>query len=320
MKVVVTDVTFKNYDIERALFEEMGVEFVVADCKTTEDLVKVAKDADALLNAAFQLTKERLALLPNLKVICRYGIGFDTIDVNAATEQGVYVANVQDYCHDEVADHALTLILASARKIIPLHQGLKQNVHSTVFDQAPIRRIRTQTVGLVSFGNIARNLSGKLKAIGYSVIAFDPYCSVEVAEEFGVELVSLEELMKKSDIISVHAPLNNATHHLINEAMLTMAKEEAIIINTGRGPVIDEKALIKALQDKTIAGAALDVFETEPLSKDNPLLEMDNVIVTPHAAFYSDESAAEMKTKAAENIKQVLVGGVPRYLVNTDIL
>ncbi|MFS0749933.1 MULTISPECIES: C-terminal binding protein [Oceanobacillus] len=320
MKVVVTDITFKDYEIERKIFEEMGVEFVVADCKSTADLVEVAHDADALLNAAFQLTEERIKLLPNVKVICRYGIGVDTIDVKAATERGIYVANVQDYCHDEVADHALSLILTMGRKIIPLHEGLKKNVRSTVFDQTPIRRIKTQTVGLISFGNIARNLARKLKAIGYNVIAFDPYCTEEIAKEYGVELLPLEALMKRSDVISVHAPLTKSTRHLINAEMLSLVRKDAFIVNTGRGPVIDQTALIEALQNKTIAGAALDVFEVEPLSADSPLLDMEQVIVTPHAAFYSDESSAEMKQKAAENIKLVLDGDVPRYLINKEIL
>lgn len=320
MKVVVTDISFPDYDIERALFAKMGVEFVVADCQSTADLVDVAKDADGLLNAAFPLTAERLALLPQVKVICRYGIGVDTIDITAASKRGIYVANVQDYCHDEVADHALALILSATRKIVCLNQRLKKDVHANVYEQAPIRRIKEQTVGLISFGNIARNLATKLQAVGYSVIAYDPYCLEDTARRYHVKLVPLEELMSQADIISVHTPLNAETHHLINAERLSLVKRECWIVNTGRGAVIDETALIDAIKNKKLAGAALDVFEKEPLDPANPLLQLDQVVMTPHAAFYSDESCAELKQKAVANIVSVFKSGTPTYWVNQSLM
>jgi D-3-phosphoglycerate dehydrogenase len=317
MKVVVTDISFKHYEEEKKLFSENNIELVITDSSTEEEIIEAAKDADGLLNANVQITRKVIESLPNLKVICRYGIGYDTIDINAATDNQVYVANVPDYCINEVADHALTLILTSSRKILQMNRQLKEGKQVTVFDVAPIQRFSTQTVGLISFGNIARNICRKLKALGFAVIACDPYVKEETAKEYSIQLVSLEELLRASDIISIHAPLVKDTYHLIDEEALRLIKKEAIIVNTGRGPIIKEQALIEALQENRIAGAALDVFEKEPIDPANPLLSMDNVIVTPHASFYSEQSCSEMKQKAAKNIVNVLKGGVPAYWVNS---
>ncbi|WP_209125201.1 C-terminal binding protein [Alkalihalobacillus sp. BA299] len=316
MKVVVTDITFNDYEEEKKVFDAIGCELIIKDCKTEDEIIEVAKDADGLLNAAAQVTRRVIESLPNLKAVSRYGIGVDTIDTEAASERGVYVGNVPDYCHAEVSDHALALILSFARKIVVLNYNTKTKHTWSVFDEAPIRRFSTQTVGLVSFGNIARSLCKKLQAIGFKVIASDPYCSQELAREYDVELVSMEELMKRSDIVSVHAPLTKETHHFINEELINLMKKDAFIVNTGRGPVIDEKALVNALKEKKIAGAALDVIEVEPIDPNNPLIQMDNVILTPHAAFYSEESCNEMKRKAAQNIADVLLGKEPKYWVN----
>lgn len=316
MKVVVTDISFKAYEEEKKIFAENDIEFIITNNESEEAIIEAAKDADGLLNANVQITRKVIESLPNLKVVCRYGIGYDTIDIQAATDNKVYVANVPDYCIDEVADHALTLLLTASRKIMIMNQQLKEGKQITVFDVAPIHRFRTQTVGLISFGHIARNLCQKLKVIGFNVIAYDPFCGEEIAKEYGIQLVTLEELLRTSDIISVHAPLVKDTYHLINEETLKLVKKSAIIVNTGRGPIIKEQAIIKALQEKRIAGAALDVLEKEPIDPDNPLLKLDNVILTPHAAFYSEESSSEMKQKAAKNIVNVLKGDVPNYWIN----
>lgn len=255
--------------------------------------------------------------LPDLKVIARYGIGVDHIDVEAATDHHVFVANVPDFCRDEVADHALALIMSLTRKIVSLNQSVKQGKWA-FFEAAPLHRINTQTVGLVSYGSIARNLSKKLRAIGFKVIAYDPYYQ-KTDQETDVELVSLEELMGRSDVISIHSPLVKETYHMINKEVLDLAKPNAIIINCGRGSIINENDLIDALQAGKIAGAGLDVLETEPMDLNNPLLSMDNVILTPHAAFYSEEAYQELKRKTALNILDVLQGNQPRYLVNNLI-
>lgn len=316
MKVVVTDIAFDAYEEEKKIFAENGIELIITDNQTEDDIIEAAKHADGLLNANVHITKKIIESLPNLKVISRYGIGYDTIDVKAATSNKVYVTNVPDYCVDEVSDHALTLVLSSSRKIISMNDQLKKGKHINAFDLAPIRRFNTQTVGLVSFGNIAKKLCRKLQAIGFNVIAYDPFCGEFEEKEYGIQLVSFEELLRTSDIISIHSPLVKETYHLFDEGALDLVKKDVIIVNTSRGPVIKEKALIEALQEKRVAGAALDVFELEPIGPNNPLLNQDNVILTPHAAYYSDESISELKHKAAKNIVDVLKGGVPDYWVN----
>lgn len=316
MKVIVTDSAFNTYEEERKLFAEHGIEFLVTDNQSEDAIIQATKDADGLLNANAQITKKVIQSLPNLKVISRYGVGYDTIDVEAATSRKIYVTNVPDYCMDEVSDHALTLILTSLRKIIPMNDHLKKGKHIHAFELAPIRRFSTLTVGLVSFGNIAKKLCRKLQALGFTVIAYDPFCGEKEKAEYGIELVSLEELLRTADVISIHSPLVKDTYHLIDEEALKLIKKEAIIVNTSRGPVIKEKALIEALHEKRLAWAALDVMEKEPIDPDSPLLQLDNIILTPHAAYYSDESCSELKYKAAKNIVHVLKGGVPDYWVN----
>ncbi|MFF2878123.1 C-terminal binding protein [Gottfriedia sp. NPDC057991] len=316
MKVVVTDMAFDAYEEEKTILEENGIELIITDNQSEDAIIEAAKDADGLLNANVQITEKIIESLPNLKVISRYGIGYDTIDVKAATSNKIYVTNVPDYCVDEVSDHALTLILTSCRKIVPMNDQLKKRNRLNAFDLAPIRRFNSQTVGLVSFGNIAKKLCKKLQSIGFNVIAYDPFCGIKEEKDYGIQLVPLEELLRNSDIISIHSPLVKDTYHLIGEEALKLVKKNLFIVNTSRGPVINEKALIKALQEKRIAGAALDVFEIEPIDPNNPLLNLDNVILTPHAAYYSDESCSELKSKAAKNIVNVLKGGVPEYWVN----
>ncbi|SFO89571.1 C-terminal binding protein [Salibacterium halotolerans] len=319
MKVVITDRTFEDYEIEKEVLEPLGCELVVVDYTNEDDLIEAAKNADGLLNALAPVSDRVIQSIPELKVISRYGIGVDTIDIPAATERSIRVANVPDYCIEEVSDHALALIMAFKRKIVQLNNNVKNYYTWSVFDETPIRRSSSEKIGLISFGNIARVTATKLKAVGFEVLAYDPYCSQETAEEFGVRLVSKDELLHESDIISVHAPLTKETKHIISDDELDAMKATAVLINTGRGPIIEEKALIKALQNNQIAGAALDVIENEPISGDNPLAHMDNVVLTPHAAFYSEESVHELKKKTALNVYDVLQGKNPNYWVNKKV-
>lgn len=299
---------------EKKLFQSVGAQLEVTQCRTEEEVIEVSQGAIGLINSEIPITRKIIESLPDLKVIAKYSIGVDNIDVVAATENNVFVANVPDYCQEEVANHALALIMTLTQKIVALDHSVKQGKWS-FSEGAPLHRISTQTVGLISYGKIARNLASKLKAIGFQVIAYDPYYQ-KSNQDASIELVSLEELMRRSDVVSLHAPLIKETYHMINKDVLSLAKPNAIVINTGRGPVIKESDLIDALDTGKIAGAGLDVLEHEPIDVNHALLAMDNVIITPHAAFYSEESFQELKRKTALNIMDVLKGKKPRYSVN----
>lgn len=314
MKVVITDHTYMEFEEERRVFESVGATLKVAQCKTEKEVIEASQGAIGLINSEIPITRSIIESLPDLKVIAKYGLGVDNIDLDAATDNNVFVANVPDYCQDEVSDHALALILSLSRKIVVLNHAVKQGKWS-FSDGVPLHRFNTQTVGLISYGSIARKLAKKLKAIGFKVIVYDPYFQKN-GQETNVELVSLEELMGSSDVISIHSPLLSETYHMVNNEMLELAKPNAIIINTGRGPVINESDLIDALKEERISGAGLDVLEQEPMDISNPLLSMDNVILTPHVAFYSEESIQELKRKTALNVVDVLLEKEPRYLVN----
>ncbi|RBW70946.1 C-terminal binding protein [Bacillus taeanensis] len=318
-KVVVTDWEFENLQYEEAVLQDKRIELVKAQCRTEEEMIKVCRDADALINQYAPISKKVIDALENCKVITRYGVGVNTIDLEAAAYKGICVANVPDYCMDEVADHALALLLSWTRKVTLANAYIKEDKWDFKVTR-PIYRLRGRTLGLVGFGKIPQSLAEKVKPLGLEVIAYDPYCPKETADEFGVLLVSLEALCEQADIISVHTPLTEGTKGMISKAQFDVMKEEALIINTSRGPVIDEEALIEALQNKKIAGAALDVVEEEPIRSDHPFLEMENVILTPHAAWYSEEAEKEMRSKAAMGVADVLLHQqYPKYLVNKEV-
>ncbi|PZE20602.1 C-terminal binding protein [Paenibacillus xerothermodurans] len=319
-KVVVTDWEYADLRFEeKVLLAHEGVELVPAQCRTEDDVIEVCRDADALINQYAPISRKVIEALRNCKVITRYGVGVNTIDLDAATEKGICVANVPDYCMDEVADHALALLLSWTRKVTLANRHVKNGNWDFKVTQ-PIYRLRGRTIGLVGFGKIPQALAEKVKPLGLQVLAYDPFFPKEVAEQKGVQLVELDELCSQSDYISVHAPLMEATRGMIGENQFSLMKKDAIIINTSRGPVINESALVKALQSGLIGGAALDVLEEEPMVKDHPLLSMDNVILTPHVAWYSEEAAEEMRSKAAAGIIDVLVfGEYPKYLVNQRV-
>lgn len=312
MNIVVTDHDYMDFSKEKQLFNSYGATFTVAQCTNDEEIIEVAKDADIIINSDLSISRQVIEQLPHLKLITRYGIGVDHIDVGAASEQGVYVANVPDYSQEDVADHTLALILTSVQKIMLSNNQVKSGTWS-FSDVAPLHRLRTQTVGLISYGGIARILSKKLQAIGFTVIAYDPF-----VKEADVDIVSLEEVMANSDVVSVHAPLVESTYHLIDQTMLSFMKEDAILINAGRGSIVDERSLIEALQNGQIKGAALDVLEEEPIRKKHPFLTMEQVILTPHVAFYSEEAMKELQKKTTDNVIDILEHKIPRYAVNAD--
>ncbi|MFC0557435.1 C-terminal binding protein [Halalkalibacter alkalisediminis] len=318
-KVVVTDYEYSTLAPEQDVLSEVdGVEFIAVQCQTEDEVIKAAKDADALINQYAPITRKVIENLPKLKIVSRYGVGVNTIDIDAATENDVIVGNVTDYCMDEVSDHAFALLMACARKVVLLNREVKSGRWDFKVS-VPIYRLRGSVLGLIGLGRIPQLLAAKAQAFGMKVVAFDPFVPKHVAEGLQVELLELNELCAQADFVSVHAPLIESTKGMIGEEQFKAMKKEAFIINTARGPVIDEQALIAALEQGEIAGAGLDVVEEEPIQEDNPLLKMDNVIINPHVAWYSEEAQLELKRKTAQNVADVLNGFYPSYLFNSNV-
>jgi len=317
-KVVITDSDYGSHEIEEEILFSVGADLVKFQCKTEDDIIRCCSDADGLLNQYAPITRRVIENLQRVRIIVRYGVGVDNIDIKAATERGIFVANVI-YDITDVADHTLSLILSLSRKIIWADRNVKENRWDWKSVQ-PISRLKDKTVGIIGFGRIGRKVAQRLKGFEVKILSYDPYVPEEIFREYGVEKVDFETLIKESDIITVHTPLTDETRRMIGEKELRSMKREAILINVSRGGIIDEKALYKALKERWISGAGLDVLEVEPPSKDNPLLRLDNVIITPHMAWYSNKSLDEIRRKAAEEVARALSGQIPMNLVNRDVL
>ncbi|HEX2216580.1 MAG TPA: C-terminal binding protein [Xanthobacteraceae bacterium] len=312
--VAVADSVFPTLDPARAALKRVDPEIRMSKSGNVDDILEVARDADAILVTYAKLPPELIKQLTRCKAIGRFGLGVDNIDLPAAKEKGIVVTYVPDYCLQEVSDHAMALLLALARKI-PLSNKLVQAGRWEMPAVVPIYRLEGQVLGLIGFGNIPRALAPKAKAFGLKVITSDPYVSQDHLKALGVENVGLDELLARSDFISVHAPLMPQTRGLLNAQAFGKMKKGVMIINTARGPLIDQQALAAALDSGQVGGAALDVLETEPPPKDLPLAGRDNVILTPHTAFYSVDALNELQTKAASDVARVLSGEQPVYPV-----
>jgi len=309
-KVVVSDQVFPSVDLERGLLAEIDAELIVAS-GDQEEVLGVAADADGILNTYLPWDASAIDRLEQCKVIARYGIGFDNVDLEAASNAGIIVTNVPDYSVQEVATHALALMLAALRKVVDADQSARTGVWG-IQNFRPIRRLSTLTVGLVGYGRIARNLAAPVEALGATVVTHDPYLS----EDPGLPpLLELDELLATSDVVSLHVPLTEETRGMINETSIGRMKPGAILINTSRGPLVEFAALSSALSEGKLSAAALDVFEVEPV--DTALLEgVPNLIATPHMAYYSEEALQESQRKAATQVIKVLTGEAPDYQVN----
>jgi D-3-phosphoglycerate dehydrogenase len=312
--IAVTDSVFPSLEPAMAALRRLEPEIRIAKSASETDILDVARDADGVLVTYAKLPGELLRQLQRCKVIGRFGLGVDNIDIKAAAAHNIVVTYVPDYCLREVSDHAMALVLALARKV-PFSNSLVQQGRWEMPAVVPIRRLEGQILGLVGLGNIPRRVVPKAKAFGFKVIAHDPFIAAAVAQELGVELVSFERLLEISDFISVHAPLTSQTRSLFNADAFKRMKKGAYVVNTARGPLVDEAALAAALDAGHLGGAALDVVAVEPLSKDSPLLGRPNVIVTPHTAFYSVEALEELQTKCATDVARVLSGEKPIYPV-----
>lgn len=290
----------------------------IADYATEADLIEILGDVDAILARTGSISRAVIEAAPKLKIVSRHGVGVDNVDIDACTDHGVVVTITGDANSGSVSEHAFGLMLAAAREI----PTATAQVKGGVWDRARFvgRELAGKTLGLVGLGRIGARMVGHARGFDMSVVAYDPYVEAQVADEFGAELVSLEELLRRSDFVSLHLPLTDATRGLIGAQQLSMMKPSAILINTARGGLIDEESLHKALSERCIAGAALDTFAHEPLSPDDPLAQMENLICSPHVAGQTEESLIRMSVRSAENIVRVLCGEMPEGVVNPEVL
>jgi D-3-phosphoglycerate dehydrogenase / 2-oxoglutarate reductase len=313
--IAITDSPFHSLDPAKKELARLDPEYRMAKSPSADDILAVARDADAILVTYAKLPGELLQQLTRCRAIGRFGLGVDNIDLAAAKALGIAVNYVPDYCLREVSDHTMALLLALARKVTFANK-LVQSGRWEVPPIVPLRRLEGQVLGLVGFGNIPRTLAPKAKAFGLNVLAHDPYLPKDMFAAAGVEGVSFDELLARSDFISVHAPLFPATRGMMNASAFAKMKKGAFIINTARGPLIDEAALAAALDSGHLGGAALDVVTAEPLAKDSTLLGRDNVILTPHTAFYSVEALEELQSKCASDVARVLSGEKAIYPIS----
>jgi D-3-phosphoglycerate dehydrogenase len=317
-KVVVTDLGYPTYDHEKKVLEPVGAKLTLASCQTEEEVIKACRNADGVLLRSAPMTAHVIESIEKCKVIARYGVGVDNVDIKAATAKGIVVANVPNYCDDEVSTQAVALILALARKIVS-HDKAVRNGAWDIGSTDPIYRTKGKTIGFVGMGRIGRATARKIAPFEMKMIAFDPFVKDEQVADLGIKMVDFDTLLKTSDFVSLHAPLMAATRHTMDAKALAKMKPTAFLVNTSRGGLIDQKALISALSEKKIAGAGLDVYEVEPLEPDSPLKALDNVVLTDHAGWYSEESIVELQTRAAMAVAAVLSGARPESAVNPQV-
>jgi len=323
--VVITDYDFGDVSVETEILEAAGAKVIALQAKRQEDLFEVAPYCAAMMNQYAKIGKETILRMRKCEVIARYGVGVDIVDVGVATDKGILVTNVQDYCTEEVADHAIALWLTLARKLPDYDRATHAGVWQWQSGQ-PVYRLRGRTMGVVSLGKIGQAIVARAQAFGVNVIAYDPFLPAEVAVNLGVEPVNKADLLARSDYILMQAPMTPDTLHFLSDAEFAAMKPGAILVNTGRGPTVDNKALFRALSEGHLAAAGLDDPEEEPAKRanwtpdDNPLFTLPNVLVTPHAAYYSQESIHAARVTAATQVAKVLTGQKPDYTVNAEAL
>ena len=319
LRVLVTDYAWESLEPETEILRTAGAELVVATTGDEEELIRLAGDVDAILTCWKSVTRKVIERARACQIIGRYGIGLDNIDVSYATESGILVTNVPAYCLEEVSDQAMALLLACARKVVFFDRAIKGGEYSLQLG-SPLYRIRGRTLGILGFGKIGRTLYRKASGFGLKIIVFDPYLDPGSIEDYDVTLVGFDRLLRESDFISIHAPLSPETENLFGVSAFRQMKNTAFVINTSRGGVIDSAGLLEALEEAEIAGAALDVLPEEPPEVNDPLIHHPKAIVTPHAAFYSEESVLDLQRIAARQIADVLSGKLPESVVNGEVL
>lgn len=316
-QVYVTDQRQPSFAIEREILSKCNADLVLCNCRTEDDIIRECAEADAILLDMAPMTAKAIRALKKCRVISRYGVGVDNVDLAAAAACGIKVANVPDYCMEDVSDHALALLLACLRNIPLRDKGVRKgewNIQGKSF------RLKGKTLGLVGAGRIARALAGKVSGFGLrEVIACDPFLSEEQLREHGMRKVEFDELLAASDFISLHLNLTDETRGIIDAEALSRMKSTAILINVSRGGLIDPEALIRALEGGAIQCAGLDTHCVEPIPQDSPFLWLDNVILTDHAAYNTVEGVTELKTKAARSVAEVLEGRALTYAVTAVV-
>jgi D-3-phosphoglycerate dehydrogenase len=326
LTAVITDYDYGNLDIERSILEPKGIDVIGLQAKSEDELIDAARICDAIMNQYARVGARTIAAMTRCKVIARYGVGVDIVDVDAATGAGVLVTNVRDYCTEEVADHAVALWLACARRLVEYDRATHQGIWRWQSGQ-PVYRLRGRTLGIVSFGKIGQAIADRARAFGVEIVVYDPYVDAKVLAAHGVTRVDKAELLARADILMMQVPMTPETHHFLGEQEFAAMKAGAIVINTGRGPTIDNKALYRALVSGKVLAAGLDDPEEEPAKRaawnpaGNPLFSLPNVLVTPHSAYYSEESIRSAREIAASEVARVLTGIHPLNPVNSvDLL
>ncbi len=320
IKRIDTATTQDSTVVENAELAKANLKMECINATTQEELIAAAKDANVILTRAAKMTRRVMERLPKLQAVIRYGIGYDTIDIDAATDNRVIAVNVPDFCYEEVSNHTIGMLLICARKLMLQNNALKSEGYQAARSLlAPTGSITGQTLGIIGCGNIGRMVARKAKCFGLNIIGYDPHVDQELTNAAGITLKSLTEVLKESDYITCHPFLWHETFHIIGEKEFRMMKPMVYVINTSRGPVIDQQALIKALEEKWISGAGIDVFEKEPIDPNDPLLKMNNVILTPHTAFYSDASDQRVRTSVAQESARIARGYLPKNIVNKGV-
>ena len=313
-KVYVSDGRHDHYDIERKMLEAIDAELIISNCATEDDIIANCADADGILLDLAPMTRKAIAGLTKCKVINRYGVGFDNVDVAACTEKGIQVTNVPDYCAEDVSDHAMALMFSCMRHVSLRDRKIRQgegNISGVSF------RMKGKVLGVLGFGRIARALVSKCSGLGFSkILVYEPYVPAEAFAPYGAQKAELEEVLAQCDLLSLHMPVTPQTTGMINADTLALMKPTAILVNTGRGPLVNDAALIDALKNHKILAAGLDTHCVEPLPADSEYLKLDNVVLTDHTAYSTMEAVEELKTKAAQNIINALTGVAPVYPVN----
>ncbi len=321
MKTVITDHPFPTLDLAQAIFSRNGIDLEAMQARDAETVIARAKTADAVIVGMARIDKKVIDSLERCKVIVRLGVGFDNIDVQAATARGILVVNIPDFCTEEVSDHAMALILVIARRVIHGQKAVREGKWGPMaIDFTSFKRVSEQTIGLYGFGRIARGVAERARGFKMACVAYDPFVSKEAMKTTGVEKVDMKGLLTRSDYLSLHSPLTKETENALGLEEFRAMKRTAWIINTSRGPVIREEDLIQALDDRMIAGAALDVLAKEPPDKNHPLIHRENVILTPHMASWTWDSRNDLQTKGAEEVVRALKGEKPKNPVNPEVL
>ena len=315
-RVIVTDDRHGDYTIEERILSEAGIALDVHDFSTLEEARPAFADADGLLLNLFPLDRAAVSALPRCRVVSRYGTGYDNVDVEAATEAGIWVTRVPDYAVEDASDHALALLLGAVRRVSHRDRAVRAGEWNAE-PIAPVRRIRGLTLGIAGLGRVGKAMIRKVSGFGLArILVYDPHKSAQTVKNHGARQVDLETFVRECDVVSWHVPLSDETRGLVGRREFGLVRPGAVWVNTARGGIFDEDALVDALRNRRVSYAGLDVFREEPLPTESALRGLDNVTLTDHFGYYSDESIVELKTKAARNVVEVLAGRPPTYPVN----